>query len=129
MGVWGPGPFESDAALDWLGNRVTDHLAAEVTGLCGRFDDDGAHAAEELRAAGKLLATLADADVYLSGHFERYTDVAERLRGPGMDPWLATWLRDAEREAVRRDLAKTADRLDDLASQLIHPAPGQTGEA
>lgn len=61
MGAWGYQPMDSDAALDWLGNQVTDHVGLQIRNLIElteKYEDGVEHYAEELRAAADVVIKL-----------------------------------------------------------------------
>ena len=66
MGSWGYEALDSDQALDWLGNEITDHAEQKIVDLLDEFGKnlhiDRESAVEafafELRAAGYVVVTL-----------------------------------------------------------------------
>lgn len=66
MGAWGHDALDSDQALDWLGNNVTDHVGQKVAELLNIFEKNlalnrietvGSYA-YDLRAAGDVVVKL-----------------------------------------------------------------------
>ena len=67
MGAWGYGPFESDQALDWVGDAITDPLLETLSRtLQGPPDDSNMHA---IQAAAFVFVSLI-------GHPSRVLEVA-----------------------------------------------------
>lgn len=117
MGAWGEGPLDSDQALDWLANEITDHAGRKIDDLIDSFNNVGKNwgwdsAADryghELRAAAYVLETLNYFSDRLFGDMHaRMADALNELRG---SEWMLGWsdpdairaMVDEQIEAMRR---------------------------
>jgi hypothetical protein len=100
MGAWGFGPLDSDQALDWLGDVVTDHAGTFIAALLRDFHrdrqihglDDAVHAhALHLRAAAHVVTSLN----FFSNE-RRYGDLFQQLYDAltlvlDCKEWLESW--------------------------------------
>lgn len=114
MGAWGYEPLDSDQALDWLGNHVTDHVGVKIDELLTKFEGTrvarGAdHAVEiyayELRAAAFVLEKLN----FFSNE-RLYGDLFERMHKALAEVWHSSWIDGwTDPEAVRESVKKQAE--------------------
>ena len=105
MGSWGYQALDSDQALDWLGNHVTDHVGREIEDLLDQFNRscdinvNGAveSLAHDLRAAAFVVKALnyftqfetQQPDGSYVGLHERLADALAIVRQN--DAWLKMW--------------------------------------
>src|SRR5687768_9696983 len=81
MGTWGHGPFENDAAYDYLANlrdigtaAAPDALRQTLTAFLAPSQMVGAKSADQAVAAAALIALRAGADASVSGTVEDFLD-------------------------------------------------------
>ena len=110
MGAWGEGPLESDGALDWVGNNVTDPLTLRIKALCDAFDSEYRRTghielyAEDIRAAAECVTRLNQLHPVIDG-FNVYVELISRLGVVQEDEaWLSTWTSNEFRENVRTSI-------------------------
>jgi hypothetical protein len=103
MGAWGEEPMDSDQALDWLGNVVTDTLQPKLEKVLEAAENgDVADVGYELRAAADVALTLnfwQDGEVL----FQRF---AAALRALAKSEFAESYNRpDLFRESVAHQVA------------------------
>ena len=116
MGAWGYEALDSDSALDWLGNNVTDHAGVAIDKLLTKFEHKVASAdaddacelyAEELRAAAFVLEKLN----FFSNEL-LYGNLFERMHKALAEVWHSSWIDNwNEPEAVRALVQQQAERM------------------
>lgn len=114
MGAWGYKPLDSDQALDWLGNEVTDPVGLTVKALLDDFDaalarndkwacEDHAY---QLRAAALVVISLNFFSDRLHGDlFGRLADALTKIRE---SEWMDNW---DNPDAVRDEIDKQIEAL------------------
>jgi hypothetical protein len=102
MGAWGYDALDSDAALDWLGNCVTDHVGMKIRALLNSIDKHGLDGhEEELRAAAHVLVQL---NFFTCEHLygDLWADVTAQMEKLRNDiTWIEVW---DDEESVRESL-------------------------
>lgn len=101
MGAWGTGPLDSDSALDWLANAITDHAEKEVLKALQMYEEQPEFYEEELRAAGEVVLALNFWQENLHG---RIALALRTLRAN--EDYVSRWNHEDEiRESLDRQIA------------------------
>lgn len=112
MGAWGYEALDSDQALDWLGNNITDYVAGKIVKILDQKENGKYYEPMELRAAAETAIALAENRIFLSTPQE-YEDIYEKLRDALSEMrddkgWIESWTGPDE---VRDSIDKQIERL------------------
>jgi hypothetical protein len=118
MGAWGPHALDSDQALDWLGNEVTDPAGEKIRDLIDRFnkrvESEGGEAEYAVSELGMQLRAAAYVVIALNFFNERlhgdlHGDLAAALQQiHDCDDWIDEWSGEDE---VRASLTEQIEKL------------------
>lgn len=114
MGAWGATALQSDAALDWIGNFVTDPLVEQIERAITEYDKDGPDVRDgELRAAGFTLAAISRWGAYNEKFAALMPAVIDRLTAlRDNEDWLNNWADPIEvRDAMQTEIDQLREQL------------------
>lgn len=114
MGAWGVGPFESDQALDWVGNEISDFVLEKLQRtVMQSLDDIDLSEAVEVQAAAFMFLSLVGHESRVLGEVDPETIIdfskkaIEALEKLNASKWAEEWRSpDEYRQANQRLITK-----------------------